>query len=316
MAFISNQLDGRIIVLRPLHAFGRRPSVCQTVMTAPDVSLVHALVRWNQQAWEIVDQSRNGTTVNGVRLTAGRWSALSAGAKIRMGVGDESVWTVNDLGPPATCLCPCEGPALPVPLQLRGNLLPDMHEPEVNIFFQEGRWLVESLDGIEPLSDGMMVHAAGKRWEFVLCDDLELTRESAIAPAAPVPPEVALHFQVSQNEEHASLSLWSDGKSISLGERIHHYTLVTLARVRQQDALRGITAPSQGWIDLEDLARMLGVEPSYVNIQIFRAKHQILSALSEHAAPPPLVERRRGSLRFGDYRFEIQGGACREQPLM
>lgn len=316
MAFFSNQLDGRIIVLRPLHAFGRRPSVCQTVMKAPDVSLVHALVRWNQQAWEIVDQSRNGTTVNGVRLAAGRWTALAVGTKIRMGVGDESVWTVNDLAPPATCLCPVDGQCLPMALQPRGNLLPDEHEPEANVFFQEGRWLVESLDGIEPLSDGAMVQAAGRHWEFVLCDDLELTRESAIAPAAPVAPDVALHFQVSQNEEHASLSLWSDGKPVSLGERIHHYTLVTLARVRQQDALRGIAAPSQGWIDLEDLARMLGVEPSYVNIQIFRAKHQILSALSEHAAAPPLVERRRGSLRFGDYRFDIQGGARREQPLM
>lgn len=316
MAFFSNQLDGRIIVLRPLHAFGRRPSVCQTVMKAPDVSLVHALVRWNQQAWEIVDQSRNGTTVNGVRLVAGRWTALALGTKIRMGVGDESVWTVTDLAPPLTCLCPVDHPGLPMALQQRGNLLPDEHEPEANVLFQEGRWLVETLDGVEPLSDSAVVQAAGRQWEFVLCDDLELTRESTIAPAAPVGPDVALHFQVSQNEEHASLSLWSDGQSVSLGERIHHYTLVTLARVRQQDALRGVAAPSQGWIDLEDLARMLGVEPSYVNIQIFRAKHQILNALSEHAGARPLVERRRGSLRFGDYHVEIQGGARREQPLM
>lgn len=316
MAFFRNPLDGRITVLRPLHAFGRRPVVCQTVMKAPDVSLVHALVRWNQQAWEIVDQSRNGTTVNGVRLTAGRWSVLPPGAKVRMGAGDESVWVAADLGPPATCLCPTEGTDLPMALQPRGNLLPDAQEPEANVFFQEGRWLVETLDGIEPLSDGAMVHAAGKSWEFVLCDDLELTRESALVPAAPVLPDVALRFQVSQDEEHASLSLWADGKSVPLGERIHHYTLVTLARVRQQDALRGLTASSQGWIELEDLARMLGVEPSYVNIQIFRAKHQILNALPEHPAAPPLVERRRGSLRFGDYRFDIQGGAQREQPLM
>ena len=40
-----------------------------------------------------------------------------------------------------------------------------------------------------------------------------------------------------------------------------------------------------------------------------RAKHQILSALPECAALPALVERRRGSLRFGDFAFEIEGGA-------
>ena len=92
-------------------------------------------------------------------------------------------------------------------------------------------------------------------------------------------------------------------------QRIHHYTLVTLARVRQQDAEKGLAPASQGWIELDALSRMLGVEPSYVNIQIFRAKHQILSALPECAASPALVERRRGSLRFGDFAFEIEGGA-------
>ena len=47
MALFRNQLDGSIVVLRPLHTFGRHPSVCQTVMKAPDVSQVHALFRWN-----------------------------------------------------------------------------------------------------------------------------------------------------------------------------------------------------------------------------------------------------------------------------
>ncbi|WP_280192385.1 FHA domain-containing protein [Delftia sp. PS-11] len=309
MALFRNQLDGRFIVLRPLHAFGRRAAVCQTVMNAPDVSSVHALVRWNRQAWEIVDQSRNGTVLNGARLTAGRWTALTVGAKLRMGTGEESAWSVHDLGAPVTCLFPDQGSGLPMALNQRGNLLPNSQEPEANIFFQEGRWLLESTDGIEPLGDGAIVRTSTASWEFVLCDDLELTREATFACAAPALPDITLSFQVSQNEEHVSLNMVADGKPISLGERIHHYTLVTLARARQQDALRGLAQPSQGWIDLDELSRMLGVEPSYVNIQIFRAKHQILDALPEYTAIPPLVERRRGSLRFGDYRFEIQGGA-------
>ena len=105
------------------------------------------------------------------------------------------------------------------------------------------------------------------------------------------------------------LSLVTDGKSVSLGERIHHYTLVTLARVRSQDAQRGLAPQSQGWIALDELSRMLGVEPSYVNIQIFRAKHQISNALPSRAVEPPLVERRRGDVRFGNYPFLIHGGA-------
>ncbi|OBY85311.1 FHA domain protein [Delftia sp. 60] len=311
MALFRNQLDGRIVVLRPLHTFGRHPSVCQTVMKAPDVSQVHALFRWNRQTWEIVDQSRNGTMLNGVRLVAGRWTVLAVGAKLSMGEGAEAAWTVEDLGPPITCLSP--GPGLPQdgPLALnpRGTLLPDAQEPEANVFFEDGRWLQESGDGTEPLVDGAMIHTSAGSWEFVQCDDLESTRESSFDPRAPKPPEVSFRFTVSQNEEHASLTVMSDGKPIALGERIHHYTLVTLARVRQQDAEKGLAPASQGWIELDALSRMLGVEPSYVNIQIFRAKHQILSALPECAASPALVERRRGSLRFGDFAFEIEGGA-------
>ncbi|WP_239009738.1 hypothetical protein [Delftia lacustris] len=154
-----------------------------------------------------------------------------------------------------------------------------------------------------------MVHTSAGSWEFVQCDDLESTRESSFDPHAPKPPDVSFRFHVSQNEEHASLTVMSDGKPIALGERIHHYTLVTLARVRQQDAHKGLAPASQGWIELDALSRMLGVDSSYVNIQIFRAKHQILSALPECAALPALVERRRGSLRFGDFAFEIEGGA-------
>jgi hypothetical protein len=310
MALFRNKLDNRTTVLRPLHAFGRRPSACQTVLKAADVSQVHALVRWNRQSWEIADQSRNGTTMNGERLPAGRWTALTLGVEVRMGVGDESAWTVDDLAPPVTCLFSGEGHGDTLTLNLRSNLLPDAQQPEVNVYFHEGQWLLEHVDGTEQLSDGAMVRTSDSTWEFVLCDDLESTSENPLTPPAPAAADIALHFSVSQNEEHTSLSVVAHGKAVSLGERIHHYTLVTLARVRQQDAQRGLAPQSQGWIALDELSRMLGVEPSYVNIQIFRAKHQILNALPERLADElPLIERRRGNVRFGNYPFEIQGGA-------
>jgi hypothetical protein len=311
MAIFWSPHEQRGTVLRPLHAFGRRPSACQTVVRAADVSQIHALVRWNRQRWEIADQSRNGTTLNGQRLPTGRWTALPPGAEVRLGLGDDTVWIADDLAPPVTCLFPGEGRGSTVALGLRENLLPDTQQPEANVFFHEGKWLFEHIGGVEHLSDGAMVRTSGSTWEFVLCDDLDATTENLIAPVSPPPAEVALHFDVSQNEEHTSLSLVTDGKSVSLGERIHHYTLVTLARVRSQDVQRGLAPQSQGWIALDELSRMLGVEPSYVNIQIFRAKHQILNALPSQAAGLPLVERRRGDVRLGNYPFLIQGGARR-----
>lgn len=317
MAIFRNQLDGRRVMLRPMHAFGRRPSACQTVLQAPDVSQVHALVRWNRLAWEIVDQSRNGSTLDGERLASGRWTALRAGAEVRLGQGEASAWIVDDLAPPATCLFPLDGSADARPLALRENLLPDALQPELNIHFRDGRWLLEHIGGIEALQDGTPIHSAGREWEFVLCDDLESTAENPLPGAVPQPSLLTLRFHVSQDEEHTRLELVTEGgRSVSLGERIHHYTLVTLARLRAQDARRGVAPASQGWIGLEALARMLGVEPSYLNIQIFRAKHQLSNALPDHAGEPPLVERRRGDVRFGGHRFEIEGGATAQgRPL-
>ncbi|MDP9928651.1 hypothetical protein J2X90_001602 [Variovorax paradoxus] len=311
MAIFRNKLDQRRTVLRPMHAFGRRPSACQTVLQAPDVSQIHALVRWNRVAWEIVDQSRNGTTLNGERLTSGRWTVVPPGAEIQLGLGEESIWVAEDLAPPATCLFPSDGQGALMALSPRENLLPDTQQPEVNVCFHEGRWVLEHIDGVDQLSDGATVRTSSGSWEFVLCDDLESTAENPLAMASPPPVEVALHFDVSQDEEHTSLRLVAGGKSVSLGERIHHYTLVTLARVRSEDAQRGLAPQSQGWIALDELSRMLGVEPSYVNIQIFRAKHQILNALPTNSADAPLVERRRGDVRFGSYPFLIEGGARR-----
>ena len=179
--------------------------------------------------------------LNGVRLVAGRWTVLTVGARLSMGEGAEAAWTVQDLGPPVTCLSP--GPGLP---QDAPGPEPARHPAarrpgaEANVFFEDGRWLLESGDGTEPLVDGAMVHTSAGSWEFVQCDDLESTRESSFDPHAPKPPDVSFRFHVSQNEEHASLTVMSDGKPIALGERIHHYTLVTLARVRQQDAHKGL----------------------------------------------------------------------------
>ncbi|MEN9986281.1 MAG: hypothetical protein RI925_1783, partial [Pseudomonadota bacterium] len=99
---------------------------------------------------------------------------------------------------------------------------------------------------------------------------------------------------------------------ISLGERIHHYTLATLARQRLRDARQGVEESSQGWIPLDNLARMLGVDPPYINIQIFRARQQITRALPMSRQPASLFERRRGEVRFGGYPFRILKGLTEE----
>lgn len=122
-----------------------------------------------------------------------------------------------------------------------------------------------------------------------------------------------LQFQVSLNEEHIFLQAkLPSGENIDLGERVHHYCLVTLARRRLHDARRGIDATGQGWVAVGDLARMLGLEPSHLNIQLFRARQHVACALAPELDPKHLLERRRGEVRLGGMPFRIVRGTVLE----
>lgn len=295
-----------------MHAFGRYAAACQTVLAAADVSQIHARVRWDGMHWEIVDQSRNGTVLNGARLTSGTWARLERDAIIRMGASDDTVWTVINLDPPQTCLYPLAAWGQPIPIAAQGRLLPDDHQPVAEIHCRDGHWIVEYPEGIDHLVDGAVVRINDDSWEFVLCPELQATLESRLQEGPAVRRDVAFHFDVSLNEEHTELRLAHAQATIDLGERIHHYTILTLARKRLEDAQRGLEANAQGWLSVEQLARMLGVEPGYVNIQLFRAKHQVAAALPKGEAMPPLFERRRGEVRFGENAFTIRRGAVLE----
>ena len=115
-----------------------------------------------------------------------------------------------------------------------------------------------------------------------------------------------LEFFVSRDEEHARALLHVRGGVVDLGERAHHYSLVTLARARSADMQAGYDAATQGWIELDRLARMLGIDTSHLNVQIHRARSQFAALPGLDVSQ--LVERRRGGVRFGDFPFRVMRG--------
>lgn len=100
-----------------------------------------------------------------------------------------------------------------------------------------------------------------------------------------------------------------------MGERAHHYMLLTLARQRLKDAESGQDQETQGWIELDQLSDMLDLEASHLNIQIFRARKQINGALPKQLSLPPVIERRVGGVRFGYPDFQIIRGSDTEGAL-
>jgi len=170
------------------------------------------------------------------------------------------------------------------------TLLPDEQAPEVVICLAaDRRWLIADRQGVRPLGPETDVRLDGRRWRL----------RDAEAPGA------VLRFRVSQDEEHVWLELAGSGARLDLGERVHHESLLLLARERRADERRGVAAAECGWRDVATLERMLGIDEVHLNIHVFRARRQVQPALRAQGVTAELVERRHGQMRFGSLAFEV-----------
>lgn len=311
MAILRNRVTQRKIYLRAHHVFGRGRSA-DTLLENLDASQLHASIRWTGKAWELRDHSRNGTLLDNTLLSNTKGLALCVGSAIGFGHEGGAVWVVEDLSPPRNLLWPLGHDAPYIPLG-RSNLLPQGLAAELSIHHSEkGQWVCTTPEGSWLLEDGDEVRFAGKVWCFLLAAEVASTMDGMPGKTLPGRPQPALFFKVSQDEEHAWLELHDAGLHLNLGERSHHYALLILARLRLADAQRQFASHAQGWVELDRLAKMLGLDPGHLNIQIFRMRKQLSLAMPPGAHVPELIERRRGSLRFGNLRFRIMRGAALE----
>lgn len=299
MGMLFNLETGERVLLRAHHVFGRCETRADTCIVDADVSLMHAVARFRDGAWSLADFSRNGTLIDGEALRPGRWLALRQGQELRFGRGARSAWRVYDVSPPGTSLVPLD-PQLPPILLGASQLLPNPESPEIAIFQDaSGGWLIDRDGEICTLASGDAVTVCGVPHRLMLSERLDETVEAAEPLAS------QLVFLVSADEEHVRVRLTQGPRTIELGERSHHYFLLTLARRRLCDARSGLAPSEQGWLDCDELAGMLRVSATHLNIQVYRARQQLMSSAPSVARLASIVERRRGSLRLGDIPFEI-----------
>jgi hypothetical protein len=307
MGSLVNERTGQRVVLRANHVFGRHGARCDTYLQDQEVSRIHALVRWSGGRWYVVDQSRNGSFLDGQRLLVGQGVMLAAGQKLRFGSEESTLWRVAEVAPPASSLVPADDFLPPIVLA-RHNLLPTPAEPELCLYeVEDGQWVLDDDQTSRPLHDGDTVQLGGRSYRLQLPGESDETRTSLELKGASAP---VLEFRLSLDEEHTQLQVRWAAQAADLGERSHHYCLVTLARQRLADARAGFDASAQGWLESQQLARMLGIEVTHLNIQIHRARDQLMGALPAVGALGRIVERQRGRLRLGDgLAFEIYRGS-------
>jgi hypothetical protein len=266
----------------------------------PHVSGEHASVRWVDDHWELRDLgSRNGTFIDGRRLGAGERAPLRAGATITL--GGEVELTLADAAPPVASARHAKTGARR--MAAGGMLvLPDEERPTLSIVEDTaGRWVAEDGDVAREVRDRDVVVADGEGWVLDLpCADGATMDAGAGAPTL---ESITLRFGVSLDEEHVEVTVLHHGKPTPLPPRTHHYLLLTLARARLGD---GAASPAErGWIERDELCRMLAMDPSTLNVDVFRARRQ-LAALGVHGAAGIIARRPgTGQLRLGTDRVEV-----------
>jgi FHA domain-containing protein len=305
MGLFFNVATGERVLLRANHIFGRSQGRSDTCIAAADVSSMHAVVRWRDSSWAIADFSRNGTLVDGDALQQGEWLVLRRNQDVCFGRAPGSIWRVQDLAPPGPSLVADDPQRAPILLE-RTQLLPSTEAPELALFQNgAGDWVLDKDGELRTLASGDRLVMGGQAYRLMLSERMD---ETAQVPELYNASPPHLVFDVSDNEEHVRLSVRVGSELIELGERSHHFCLLTLARLRLLDAQSGASSAEHGWCNCDELAAMLRIELAYLNIQIHRARQQLMSSAPAAAELCNLVERRRGELRLGELSFEIRRG--------
>jgi hypothetical protein len=296
--------SGETIVLRSRFLVGRS-AACDLRVDDPRVSGEHVSLRWTGAVWEARDLgSKNGTFLGERRVAAGQRVHLVAGDSLTLGAPrpPAPALVLTDAAPPAASARHVQSG---VTRAASGGLiaLPDDDHPEVSLVEgRDGRWVIEAEGEARRVSDRETISAGGEAWIL----DLPLGTSSTLeAGATAVTLEsIALRFVVSRDEERVDITVACPDRDIELPARSHHYLLVTLARAR----LAGAETPpvERGWLDRDDLCRMLATDELRLNVDVCRARKQFAALGIQGAAN--IVDRRTGTgrLRLGVERVEVR----------
>ncbi len=298
VATLENIASGSQFHLAARHLVGRSKS-CLLCIERPNVSGVHAEIVWDGGNWHVRDlDSRNGTFINGRKLTVGEQAVLAKGAELIFGVREHSFRLIDDSPPRLMAIATNTGEVIVVEGELMSLPSPDICD--VSIFRDVDEcWQVETGDGTQVIADQELVMAGSRIWRVCLPALKDRTRE-ARTTIEPTLAMVALEFHVNRNGEHIVIELKHSNENIELEPRAHASLLLTLAQCRMNDANQNNLPDSEhGWEYRDDLAKMLGIEPPLLNLWVFRARKQFASAGIRGAAG--IIERRAGSqqMRIG-----------------
>ena len=295
MAKLIHNKTETIIILRSQHIFGRHPAGSNTLLNNTESSRLHASIQWDGRDWSIQDTSQNGTFVNGKKIPNRLRSHLRKGDLIQFGSLESSSWEFINDTEPKSLLVSTDADSQIIELE-NMIVLPNESSPQITIYQTSNQqWLCENQTGVSQLTHGSIVTFDEQSWYFVSSETLESTN---FLDQTHKPSLIEAQFKVSQNEEHTSLKLIWNNQKINLGERVHHYLLLILARKKLEDSKAGVNVNEQGWLDKDIICQDTGLEESHINIQIYRFRKQLMQTHPRAKELLQIIARRRREIRL------------------
>lgn len=262
------------------------------------VSSPHARLTWTGSAWRIRDTgSTNGTWLNGERVKPGEERDITPSDTFVLGSAQSGTWRLVDGGPPRPLLMNTATSEQ----RLFGDAaleLPGVGP--VRLTPQDGRWLLEVGDRSFVATEGMSVPGA-EGWRLFLGTDGRTTAWKPWTLSL-----ATLEFTVSDDQEHVTLTMHQDGKTLDLDTRSFWSTLMILAqeRIEEGEAQKARDKPGDsarsesesGWMDMTALERATGANSRTLDVHITRVRDALEAAGVVDAED--IVDSRRNGRRI------------------
>lgn len=267
-----------------------RSRSCTLTLNDPCVSSEHAAIRWTRQGWTVHDLgSRNGTFVAGRRLNAGDTASLTKGETLSFGDPEEQ-WVIEDDSMPEACARDCN-----TNLLLFGQqgllVLPEPQHPLVSVFCDARvGWVAEVRGEPRAVEDGHIVAESGMAWQLHLPMMSETTQEYLKGQI--FMDLLQLDFRAQPTGEIIEMVVTAPKGEIFRSSRAYTQLLLSLARRRVEDrANKGMALDEQGWVYVDELRAMHGVDDNRLSVDIHRARREFAAASVMN--PANIIERRR-----------------------
>lgn len=263
---------------------------CTLTLQDPCVSSEHASIRWTRQGWTVHDLgSRNGTFVSGRRLDAGDTANVARGQSLSFGDPEEE-WVIEDDAMPEACARDCN-----TNLLLFGQqgllVLPEPSHPIVSIFCDpRAGWVAEVRGEPRVVEDGHILAESGMAWQLHLPMMSETTQEYLKSQV--FMDLLQIDFRVISAGNMLEMIVSAPKGEIFRSSRAYTQLLLSLARRRLEDRAKGnVPLDEQGWVYVDELRAIHGVDDNRLSVDIHRARREFAAANVTN--PANIIERRR-----------------------